>query len=70
MEEFINVCVNNGLGIASFLALVYFMAVSMKKQNETLEEINKTLISIQTNMITMNERIQILEEKKVKKEGK
>lgn len=70
MQEFINVCVNNGLGIASFIALIYFMNTSLKKTNSTLEEINKSLITIQTNMINMNERIQELEEKKLKKEGK
>lgn len=70
MQEFINVCVNNGLGIASFIALIYFMNTSIKKTNATLEEINKSLISIQTNMINMNERIQELEDNKDKKEGK
>ena len=64
MEEFIQICVNNGLGIASFIALIYFMKVSISKTNDTLTEINKTLITIQTSLLNLSERVSDLEEKR------
>lgn len=63
MEQFIQVCVNNGLGVASFIALIVFMLKGQNKTNETLEEINKTLLTIQTNMINLSERIKDVEDK-------
>lgn len=57
MEEFIQVCVNNGLGFGSFIALIIFIFKYQTKANETLEDISKTLISL-------NERVSILEQRK------
>lgn len=57
MEEFIQVCVNNGLGFGSFIALIIFIFRYQTKANETLEDISKTLISL-------NERVSILEQRK------
>lgn len=56
MEELVNIIVNNGLGIASFFALMVFIFKYQTKSNETLDEILKTLI-------TLNERIENLEKK-------
>lgn len=66
MESFIQLCVNNGLGIASFVALILFMIKGQNKTNEVLEEINKTLITIQLSLTSLSERISDLEEKKEK----
>lgn len=57
MEEFIQVCTNNGLGFGSFIALIIFIFKYQSKANETLDDISKTLISL-------NERISILENRK------
>lgn len=56
MEEIINVAVNNGLGVCSFIALIVFIFKYQTKANDTLEEISKSLI-------TLNERVSKLEEK-------
>ena len=56
MEELVNIIVNNGLGIASFFALMVFIFKYQTKSNETLDEILKTLI-------TLNERIENLEKR-------
>ena len=61
MEEIANIVMNNSLGVASFIALIYFMKTTINKTNQTLTEINKSLITIQTNMITMGERLADLE---------
>lgn len=56
MEDLVNIIVNNGLGIASFFALMVFIFKYQTKSNETLDEILKTLI-------TLNERIENLEKR-------
>ena len=60
MEDFIQVCVNNGLGFGSFIALLVFIFRYQTKANDTLEEISKSLVSL-------NERISKLETKEAKK---
>lgn len=61
MEELINVAVNNGLGVASFIALIVFIFKYQNKANETLEKIN-------TSLISLNERVSNLEKNKKKGE--
>lgn len=56
MQEIINVCVNNGLGVASFIALLIFIFKYQAKANDTLDNISKTLIEL-------SERIDKLEKK-------
>ncbi len=60
MEELINVCVNNGLGVASFIALIIFIFKYQSKANDTLDKINESLISL-------NERVSNLENNKGEK---
>lgn len=68
MEELINVCVNNGLGVASFIALILFIFKYQSKISDTLEEINKSQASIQTTLTALTSRIDNLENK-IDKEG-
>jgi len=56
MENIINVCINNGLGVASFIALLIFIFKYQSKANDTLDNISKTLIEL-------SERIDKLEKK-------
>ena len=63
MEELIKVIVDNGLGIGSFLALLYFIFTYVKSLNETMTKITNTLIQIQINLATMTDRIDKIEEK-------
>lgn len=60
MEELINVCVNNGLGIASFIALIIYIFKYQTKANDTLDEISKSLT-------TLNERVEKLENNRKEK---
>jgi uncharacterized protein YoxC len=68
MEELINVCVNNGLGVASFIALILFIFKYQSKISDTLEEINKSQASIQTTLTALTTRIDNIENK-IDKEG-
>ena len=63
MEEIINIVMNNGLGFASFVLLAYLYMHIMKDLKETNEEILKTLVSMQTSLNLMNNRIERLENK-------
>ena len=63
MEELIKVIVDNGLGIGSFLALLYFIFTYVNSLNETMTKITNTLIQIQINLATMTDRIDKIEDK-------
>ena len=63
MNDIINVVMNNGLGFASFILLAYLYMYIMKDMKETNEEILKTLVSMQTSLNLMNNRIERLEGK-------
>jgi len=74
MENIMNIIQNYGLGFASFIALFYFynyVIKDMKETNEevlkdmkeTNEEVLKTLLSIQSTLSLMNDRINKLENK-------
>lgn len=63
MEEVLNIIVNNGLGVASFIAFIYFINTYMSKMDNTMSEISKTLTLIQGNLITLQSRVDEIEEK-------
>lgn len=75
MQDIVNVAVNNGLGIASFIALLYFIMninkqnnQNQKELNETLKAVNGSMLEIQIAMVKLTERIQEVESKIEKKE--
>ncbi len=75
MNDIVNVAVNNGLGIASFISLLYFIMninkqnnQNQKELNETLKAINGSMLEIQIAMVKLTERIQEVESKIEKKE--
>lgn len=61
--DLIKLIADNGLGIASFVALIIFIFKYQAKANETLEEISKTLVQLV-------ERVGKLEDKVGEKENK
>lgn len=67
MNDIIQVAVNNGLGVASFIVLLFLIKYLITNVNKTLEEISKTLLTIQTTMIGLTERMSDLEQKQDKK---
>lgn len=61
MESLANIIVNNGIGVGSFLALLYFMNIFINDISNTLEETTKTLVSIQENLSTLSDRVDKIE---------
>lgn len=63
MEELVNLVVQNGIGVASFVALLYFMGTSLKDIKNIVEEISKTLLLIQNNLTALQARVETIENK-------
>lgn len=63
MEEIVKLIVDNGLGIGSFIALLYFIFTYVKSLNDTMLKISNTMIQMQINMEKMTDRIDKIEEK-------
>lgn len=63
MEELIKVIVDNGLGIGSFIALLYFIYTYVNSLNDTMTKITNTLNQIQINLAAITDRIDKIEEK-------
>lgn len=61
MKEIVDVIVQNGLGVASFIALIYFMSTSLKDIKDTTEKIANTLILIQNNLVNLENRVTQIE---------
>lgn len=57
MEEIINVVVQNGLGVASFVALIIYIFKYENKQNDILEKISSTLTLLTARVDKIEEKI-------------
>ena len=71
MEELIKLVVDNGIAIASFIALIYFILIDKKESNElfreqnaTLKEISKTQTEMHVTLKQLNDRVEKLEKGK------
>ena len=63
MEDIINIIMNNGIGVASFIGLLYFVNNYVSKMNDTLMQVSLTLNSIKDSLITLSSRVDEIEEK-------
>lgn len=63
MEDLIQNIINNGLGVASFIALMYFINNTLKDLSSNLSLIKDTLVTIQTSLVGLNERVSDVEER-------
>lgn len=56
MKEIVDVVMNNGLGVASFVALLYFIFHYVNKMDASLQEMTKTLVQIQVSLSQLPRR--------------
>lgn len=61
METIINVIVQNGLGVGSFVALIIFIFKYQDSTNQTLIKINDSQTAIKTTLTTLTERVNNIE---------
>lgn len=70
MEELINLITQNGIGVICVAFLIYFINTTMKDNNKILDDMQKTLVAINTNLTTLSTRVDKLEDKLSKKKIK
>lgn len=70
MEELINLITQNGIGVICVAFMIYFINTTMKDNNNILDDIQKTLVAINSNLTTLSTRVDKLEDKICKKKTK
>lgn len=68
MQEVIDIITNNGIGVVCVGFMIYFINTTLKDNNKILDEMQKTLVSIQTTLGFMQDRIEKLERRKEKED--
>ena len=63
MEEMVNLITNNGIGVICVAFMMYFINTTMKDNNKILDDIQKTLVSINANLTLLSTRVDKLETK-------
>lgn len=63
MEQVFNVIVQNGVGVGSFIALLYYIFKHQDKSDDTLKEISQTMTNIDKSLSTLTDRVDKIEEK-------
>lgn len=63
MTDLVTLITQNGIGVVCVGFMIYFISTTMKDNNKILDEIQKTLVAIQTNLNDMSSRINIIEDK-------
>lgn len=61
MENMVEIITQNGIGVACVLFMIYFINTTLKDNNKILDEIQKTLVSIQTTLTLVMSRVENLE---------
>lgn len=62
MADLVTLITQNGIGVVCVAFMIYFIATTMKENNRVLDEIQKTLVAIQTNLVGLSTRIDKIEE--------
>lgn len=63
MEEMINIIITNGIGVGSFIALLFFVNNYISKMNDTVNNIANTLTSIKDSLVSLSTRVDEIESK-------
>lgn len=70
MEEIIKLITDNGIGVICVAFMIYFINTTMKDNNKILDDIQKTLVAINSNLTTLSTRVDKLEDKIIKRKTK
>lgn len=68
MQDLISLITQNGIGVVCVAFMIYFINTTLKDNNKILDEIQKTLVSIQTTLTLLTSRVDKVEEK-IKEKG-
>ena len=61
MEEFVNIIINNGIGVSSFIAFIYFINKYLVRMNDVLTDVSSTLKLVQANLTELTTRVNDIE---------
>lgn len=61
MEELVNIVINNGIGVSSFIAFIYFINKYLVKMNDVLTDVSSTLKLVQANLTELTTRVNDIE---------
>lgn len=61
MEDFVNIVINNGIGVSSFIAFIYFINKYLVKMNDVLTDVSSTLKLVQANLTELTTRVNDIE---------
>lgn len=63
MQDIVTLITQNGIGVVCVGFLIYFINTTLKDNNKILDEIQKTLVGIQTTLSMLTSRVDELEKK-------
>ena len=63
MQDLVVLLTQNGIGVVCVAFMIYFINTTLKDNNKVLDEMQKTLVSIQTTLTIMTQRVDELEHK-------
>ena len=63
MQDLVVLITQNGIGVVCVAFMIYFINTTLKDNNKVLDEMQKTLVSIQTTLTLMTQRVDELEHK-------
>lgn len=63
MQDLVVLLTQNGIGVVCVAFMIYFINTTLKDNNKVLDEMQKTLVSIQTTLTIMAQRVDELEHK-------
>lgn len=66
MSDIIDVITQNGIGVVCVGFMIYFINSTLKDNNKILDEMQKTLVSIQVTLTTLTTRVNELEKEREK----
>ena len=63
MDDIVTLLTQNGIGVVCVAFMIYFINTTLKDNNKILDEMQKTLVSIQTTLTMMTQRVDDLEKR-------
>lgn len=63
MKDIIDIIVQNGIGVGSFIALLLYIFNDKKESNTIMTKVSDTLIGINISLATLTDRVDKIEEK-------
>lgn len=70
MTDLVTLITQNGIGVVCVGFMIVFISTTMKDNNKVLDEIQKTLVAIQTTLQNLSGRVDTIEHEVNKKKKK